>query len=809
MFSYHQFKYVCRSLIRQKSYSFINIFGLSVAMASIVIISLWISNELSYDKSYPNADRIYRLTEERNTPDGNQSHFARISWNIPIEDHFPEIEAKVRLAPFQNPVISIDQKKFNSDRVFFSDPSVFHVFGLKLRVGDTASALSHPNSVIISEKIAQSYFGKFDCVGSAIQILSSQEGSSMNYTVTGVFKDLPVNSHLHFELLISFEDPKEYKSWAYNYVLISNNAKIAELKNKLPDFVNEFYAEQFKAYFKLYLQSIKDIHLHSKKDREIEQKGNYQSVLILLATAIFIFIIALINSINLNVALVFKELKYLKSSKIFGAKNSDLLRLQLLKAATINALSIFIALLLIFGFKNIVKNVFWMNTVFLDNHMNETILILIMLAVLLIILGGLTIFLFINNRLNGSRLFFNSKSLVGLFNPNNKFVFRKLLLIIQFSVSFILIISSIVVNMQMSLISSNQMGKKDIKTIVIQKFPKPVREDYDYFKQQLSKSPFVKEVTASMETPPSQIMDGANFEIIGQKEDDNNTSIYKKSIYINSVDDTYFDFYDLKILFGEDFPNYTKDQDFDSYIINETAMKYLGYENPEDIVGISFKLRHGFIDFKDGKIIGVVNDFYYSSLHHQIEPMVYFQRPEFYYSFFINIDSTKVQESVKQIEQIWDEVYPSYPFAYSFSDQIYNQAYINEYTQTKLSAGFSIIAIIISFTGLIGLTTIMTNRRKKEIGIRKVLGSSMTNIVRNLSMEFFQMIFIASVIAFFISFYIMNNWLQNFVYRISLTENLGVLLIIFIGLATSVMSIVALMAYYSARKNPINCLRDE
>lgn len=804
MISYHQFKYVSRNLIQQKVYSIINVLGLSIAMASIVIILLWISNEFSYDQSYPKADRIYRLTEERNTPDGYQSHFARIPYNIPIENHLPEIEAKLRLAPFRNPTITIDQKKFNSERVYFTEPAIFNVFDLKLESGDTASALSHPQSVIISERIAHNFFGKLDCIGSSIQIQARHADSSMNYTITGVFKDLPINSHLHFDLLVSFVDPKEYRSWAYNYVLLNRKAKIEELQIKLPAFVNEIYPESISSYYKLYIQSIKDIHLHSKKDREIEQNGDYQSILILIATAIFIFVIALINSINLNIALVFKELKYLKLSKIFGAKASDLLRLQLLKSASISGLSIVIALLFVFVFRSMVEDVFWMNTLFLYNQVNEIILILFTLAVFLMIFGSLPVFLFINKRLSGNRLLLNSKSLIGLFNPNNKFLFRKLLLIIQFSVSFILIISSIVVNMQMNLISSNQLGRKATKTIVFQKLSKPIRQDYDYFKQQLLQSPFVKGVTASMETPPSQIMDGANFDIGGQKEEDRN-----KSIYINPVDDTYFDFYNQKILFGEDFPNYIKDQGFDSYIINETAMRYLGYENPEDIVGEPFKLLHGNIEFKEGKIIGVVNDFHYTSLHHQIEPMVYFQRPKFYYSFFINIDSAYVQESVSHIQQIWEEVYPSYPFEYYFSDQLYNNAYINEYTQTKLSAGFSVIAMIIAFTGLIGLTSIMTNRRKKEIGIRKVLGSSMHNLVWKLSMEFFYMIFIAAVLAFLISYFLMSDWLQNFVYRISLIEDWWIFLLLFLGLSTFVMFIVVLKVFFSARRNPVDCLRDE
>jgi putative ABC transport system permease protein len=280
-------------------------------------------------------------------------------------------------------------------------------------------------------------------------------------------------------------------------------------------------------------------------------------------------------------------------------------------------------------------------------------------------------------------------------------------------------------------------------------------------------------------------------------------------IYINPVDDSYFKFYDLEMIAGEDFPNYVEGQGFDSYIINKTAMKYLGFKNPNEAVGAKFKLNHRMIDFKEGRILGVVNDFNYASLHHEIEPMVYFQRPMFYFSFFIKIDSSNVQRSLAKIQEVWETVYPNYPFEYHFSDQIYQQAYINEYTQSKLSGGFSVVAIIISITGLIGLTTIMANRRKKEIGIRKVLGASSLNIVKALSKEFFQLILISLIIASFISYFLVIEWLNNFVYRIDLAGNWWVYLLIMMIITSFIMFIVTFKAFISSRINPIDCIRDE
>ena len=804
MLFFHQLKYVFRNLAKQRVYSLINILGLAVAMASIVIITLWVKYELSYDQSFSKADRIYRFTEERNTPDGYQSHFARIAYNLKIEDQFPEIEAKLRLAPLRYTTIEVDDMKFKSDKIYFTDSDVFKVFDLKMLEGDTVTALKHSKSIVISEKIAQTYFGNKSCLGSTMNIFINHTEKPEIYTVTGVFKDLPANSHLHMDLLVSFDNFDKYSGWAYNYVLLHKNTDVKSLRLKLSESVNKFHNEENAKYYNFHLQSIKDIHLHSKKEREIEQNGSYQSVVLLIAAAVFIFLIALINAVNLNIALLFKELKYLKLSRISGASAANILNLQIIKSVISSAIAAIISLGLILLVKDFLAKVFWLNASFLLNQENGMIFILLIIMILVLLLVSFPVFFIIYNRIRGNKLLFKNSNLAGLFNPNNRLIFRKLLLITQFTVSFVLIVCSIIIHLQMSLISSNKLEPETGEVIVFNKVSTPVRNHFEAFKQELLQSPSVKGVTASMETPPNQILDGARFEITGQTEDQKT-----KSIYINPVDDSYFSFYEQKILFGEDFPPFVEGQGFDNYIINETAMKYLGYNNPEDIVGKRFKLIHSNLDFKEGIVLGVVNDFHYTSLHHKIEPMVYFQRPQFYFSFYVKVDSNSMAQSLSKIQEIWEKVYPNYPFDYDISDQLYQQAYVNEHTQSKLSSGFSVVAIIISFTGLIGLSTIMANRRKKEIGIRKVLGASSLKIVTKLSSEFFSLIIFASILAISISYFLMEKWLQNFVYRINLIENWWVFLLIFLAISGFVMLVVTFKAFLSSRVNPVDCIRDE
>ncbi len=804
MLLFHQFKYVIRNFIKQKFYSLINIFGLAVAMASIAIISLWIFYEQSFDQSFPKADRIYRFTIERNTPDGYQSHFARTTGNLNLEAHLPEIIKKLRLAPFRYTTVSIGEKKFKSNKIYFTDDAVFTVFDLKLMKGDTSSALSHPNSIIISDKIAGIYFGDKDCIGSVIKILPNHADEPSTYTVTGVFQDLSINSHLHFDLLVSVENFEEYKGWSYDYVLVNEKSNKADLQEKVQQLTNTFFSEEYASYYKLYLQPVTDIHLHSNKDREIEQNGNYQSVILLLAAAIFIFLIALINTINLNITLLFKELKYLKLSKISGANAVDLFSLQLLKSFINNLLGSGIALIFIFLIQRALQNVFWLNSAFLENQSSTIFLIVGSVAFAMMVLSSLPIFMIVLGRIKRKGLLLNDKGLVGLFNPNRKFIFRKSLLIIQFTVSFVLIICAVIIDEQIKLITSNQITTKGSKTVVLNQLSTPVRNEYGYFKQKLMQSAQIKDVTASMESLPNQILDGANFEIIGQGKDEKN-----KLIYINPVDDNYFKYFELDLVSGEDFPKFVEGQGFDNYIINQAASKYLGFASADEAVGKRFKLIHSMLDFKEGRILGVVNDFHYASLEHKIEPMVYFQRPDFYFAFYIKIDSVGASSGLKKIEEIWQEVYPGHPFEYYFSEQLYQKAYVNEHTQSRLSGSFSLVAIIISFTGLIGLTSIMANRRRKEISIRKVLGASSKNIVLNLSKEYFQMIIIASLLAISASYFLMDKWLQNFAYQIDLIANWWIFLLIFVFLAFFVMSIVTLKAFTASRLNPVESISYE
>lgn len=800
----HQLNYVARNLVKQKFYSLINILGLAVAMASIVIISLWVIYENSFDQSFPKADRIYRFTVERNTPDGYQSHFARISGNIRIEDYLPEIETRLRLAPMRYTTVIIGEKKFKSNKIYSTDQKIFKVFDLKLLQGDTASALSHPKNIIISEKIAKTFFNGTDCIGTTIQIQPNHAQKPINYAVAGVFEDIPTKSHLHFDLLVAAEDFEDYKGWAYNYCLINKNTSEPEILKKLPQLVDKIFPEEYAKYYQFYLQPIKDIHLHSNKDREIEQNGNYQSVILLMAAAVFIFLIALINTINLNITLLFKELKYLKLSKISGATSVDLFSLQFIKSLINTLLGSILALVLIFLIQSVLQNVFWLNSTFLENQSIKIFLILGAVAFTMIILSSLPISLIVLNRIKRKGMLLNDKGLIGLFNPNKKFIFRKSLLIIQFTVSFILIICSVIISAQMNLITSNQITTKGSRTVVLNQLSTPVRNEYGYFKQKLLQSPLIKDVTASMESLPNQILDGTNFEIIGQGEDEKN-----KSIYINPVDDNYFKYFELDLVSGDDFPRFVEGQGFDSYIINQTAMSYLGFSNAEEVVGKRFKLIHPMLNFKEGRILGVVNDFHYASLEHKIEPMVYFQRPDFYFAFYIKIDSANVSTGLKKLEEIWQEVYPGHPFEYHFSDQLYQETYVNEHTQSRLSGSFSLVAMIISFTGLIGLTSIMANRRRKEIGIRKVLGASSKDIVMNLSKEFFQMIIIASLLAISASYLLMEQWLQNFVYRINLIANWWIFLVIFVVLTIFVMSIVTFKAFMASRLNPVDSIRYE
>lgn len=802
---YFHIKLALRSIFSQKKFSLISVLSLSLAFVSVLLIGNWVKQELSYDRHIPGHRNIYRLTLQVQTPDGYESHFARVArdWVQQVGEHIPEIESTLRFTLKRNTLIGVGEHKFSTNNLFVVDTTLFSVFELPLLEGDPGTALSDPFCVILSQSMAKKYFGDSSPVGEYISLTGQDDPEPKAHLVTGVYPDFPAASHMHPELLLSFSKPEAY-GWSYFYIMLNDQTRHNELQAKLNDYVKDRVDPEEAATYSLHIQPIADIHLHSAKDREIELNGNIQSILILAGTALLILLIALFNYINLNIAQLFREVRFLVINKIYGASSAGIFFFQLLKSLIINLVTlfftIFLARLVIFFLDSRSTS----GQIFEEGISFTWWAILLGLFFLSVLAGSLPSFYFIIRRFH-ARTFTRSSNLVRLFQPKKKFYLRKLLIGIQLSASMILLLVVVFAGLQMRFISSKWIGMQDGEQIIVtDNLNNSVRLNYYELRNALLQSPYVLDVSALMEVPPAPIKDAMNFETDAPVKNEN------LMIYVGPVADNFFDFYDRPIVAGSDFPEYVQGQQFESYILNESAVRFLGWDNPADAVGKQFKLNffaEGF--FYGGKIVGVVEDFHQSSLHHGITPTVYFQQPRFYINFLIKIRQDQAKEALDFIENTWSQFIPEYPFLYKLQRQHYEEVYAKEKTQSLLSSLFTVLAIIITLIGLMGLTTILSEQRTKEMGIRTVLGAGKLNILLVTAKEILIVLAVSIFVSIPVAITIINQWLQNFTYSILPENYWWVVILVASTFFITITSLVLLIAYTSARKKPIESLKWE
>ncbi len=799
--SFH-IKLAIRSLKARKKFSLISILSLSLAFISVLLICMWVVNELSYDRFFSKHDRLYRLTLQVKTPDGYESHFARVAqdWVLQVGDAIPEIKSTCRFAPKRHALVSIGDFKFSTERAFTADTTVFEMFDINMLEGDQ-SALTNPNCVLLSQSMSEKYFRFQSPVGEYISLIGQNEDVQKQYLITGVYKDFPATTHFYPEMLLSFEDPNSY-GWSYFYLYLHKNTDIATLQSKLDAYILEKADPEQAANYSLHLQNIADIHLYSHKDREIELNGNIQSVYILSGIAFMILLLALFNYINLNVAQLFREIRFLVINKIYGASVKSIFQYQLIKSTITAFLSVLFSAFLFIVLLPLLNEKLNFS---LSTSNRGTLILLSTLSLLFlvaILVGTIPAFQFIASRFN-SRMVTRSSNLIRLFHPHKKFLLRKILIGIQFCISTVLILATIFAVLQMNFISSKWMiGNADEDVIVIKDLGFPIREKYVEFRNDLLKSPYIVDVTAMMEVPPSPIKDAMQFEADAPIENEN------LSIYVGPVADNFFKFYDQSIISGTDFPEYVKDQEFENYILNESAVKFLGWTDPGEAIGKSFKLNfhaEGFIF--GGKVCGVVEDFHQTSLHHPIDPTVYFQQPAFLMSFLIKVKNENSKAALLEIEETWNKLIPDYPFVYTFQKQLYNKAYAKDIIQTRLSVLFTILAIIITLIGIIGLITILTGQRTKEIGIRRVLGASINSILMHLSKEILIILIISTTLSSVIAILLVNHWLQNYVYAIIISNYWWLIVGVSIVSILITSTIIFMTVYFTSKRNPSDSLK--
>jgi len=781
-----------RNLKRNKVYSFINISGLAVGLACCIVVMLFVQDELSYDKFHDNADWIYRVNSE-------VKHLDDIIYFLGIRNHlapkmvkeFPEVTNSVRILPFGNVLIKFGDICLK-ENIVYSDKDVFRLFSFPLIKGDKRTVLKNLHSCVISEKIALKYFKEKGPIGEVITV-----DGKFDFQITGIMKNIPHNSHLKIDILVSFESLKRlYESETYEsifslvYLLLEKNTSTGELEKKFPDFIREYFPEEMAMITEYSLQPLKSIHLHSHLG--LEKNSDIKYTYILSGVAFIILIIASINFINLSTACASYRTKEVGMRKVVGAKRIQLIRQFLGESVLISFVALLFAIILIFLF---LPSFNALSGKQLSLHLAENIQFYLMLA-------GVTLFV---GLLSGGypAVFISSfqpAEIIKSCYKQSKFIsvfFRKGLVVLQFSISLILIIGTILISNQLHYIQNRDLGfnKENVITISISR-NSSLANRYEFIKTELLSNSNINSMASSDEVPGASyyfVRDG--FYPEGYPE---NKSIIASQIFIGN---DFIKFFRLNIIQGRNFSTEIITDRENAVILNESAVKLIGWTSP---IGKEIKVDDVYTKCT---VIGVVKDFHLTSFHKEITPTIIRYNPDYARYFFIKIHPDNINKTIAFLEEKWKEYSPDTVFEYSFLEDDIEALYNEEKKTSQVFKFSSLLAIVLGCLGIFGLSTFTAKRRTKEIGIRKVLGATISNIVSLLSKEFLTLIIIANIIAWPVVYFVMKNWLQNFAYKISIGLWMfltGALLVLFIALIT-----ISFQSIKAALANPVDTLRYE
>ncbi len=775
-----------RNMKRQKGYSLINISGLAIGMTCSILIFLFIQYEISYDKYHENADDIYRVNSEipitRRGTNMNATSPGKLA--PALVNDFPEVLRASRIKRIES-TISCDDIIFTEKKFFYTDPEFLKIFTFPLIFGDPETALKEPYSLLITEKIAEKYFGNENPLNKTLLINNRND-----YQVTGILKNPPNNSHFTFDFLASIstldENVFRWNSTNYigTYIQLQKHSNPDKLENKLPEFLRKYMGEN--TFWRFHLQPLTSIHLHGNIDHEIEVNSDIKYIYIFSAVAFLIMLIACFNYMNLSTARSANRTKEIGVRKVFGAERKQIIRQFIFESMIFAVIAFFISILLIKLFLPTFNLLIDRNLEFAFFHNGKILLGLVILTILVGIISGSYPAFFLST-------FHPIHVIKGKQILKSASVFRNSLVVFQFVISIVLIISVLIINIQGKYINKNLGFNKDHIVIVDSRIENNLRP---IILNELNQYPHISGTSLSSHLPPGINSHTGSIVWEGKNDDE------RSSFYEAWIDYEFLDFYGLELLKGRNFSEEFPSDARHAYIINETAVRTLGWENP---IGKEFGYSY---DNMYGEVIGVVKDFHHWSFHLNIEPIVFSLSGQNIYErriLSIKINSNEIHSTLAYIEGIFKKY--SQPLNYSFLDDRVNKMYTAENKLERILNCFSLIAIFIGCLGLFGLITLTSERRTKEIGIRKVIGATVINIIFLLSKDLVKLVLIANIIAWPIAYYAMNKWLQNFAYRIDI--GLGIFLISGVIALIIALLIVSYKAIKAATANPVDSLRYE
>jgi len=791
-----------RNLLRHKLFSFLNILGLAIGMAACLLIMQYVSFELSFDSFHTNKDRIYRIPVELFLANGQRDYIDADSPPVlgpTLQQDFPEIADYVRLYWFYDGAIfSYRGNKFRQNRLYYAEPSFLSMFSFPLLKGNPLTALREPNTVVLTESTAQKYFGNEEPIGKVIELNGKD-----NLLVTGILKDIPKNSQLQFSAIISFAtlaqvEKENLKSWGwynfFTYILLKPNTKVKDFEAKLPAFMEKYQGEDMRAknyHSALILQPLSDVHLNNTITYEVEATGNRQAIYFLAIIALFIVVIAWVNYINLSTAKATERAKEVGIRKVVGSTRKQLIGQFLLESVIMNLIAAMIAILLAYLTLPLFQQLLGKEIPF--TLWQHTPFILVMGGMLV---TGMVVSAFYPAFVLSS--FKPVRVLKGSFSQGNQGIWlRKSLVVFQFAASVALIIGTLVVYEQLQFMRQQDLGLNVDQTLVLRA---PQIRDSTFstgkftFKTELLRNPSIRSASFSNYIPGEEITDTGNVRRKGEKAKEGNYSFFW-------VDYDYIPAYEMEIVAGRNFSSAFA-TDKQSVILNETAARTIGFNTPQDAINQVIMMRN-----EEKTIVGVVKDYHQRSLRNRHEPIVFIGDLSRSLYFSLKVSPANVSQTLEAVQETFKTRFPGNPFEYFFLDEYFNRQYQAEGQFGQTFAFFASLAIFIACLGLFGLASFTTTQRTREIGVRKVLGASVPDILLLLSKDFLRLVLIACVIAIPAAWVVMQQWLENYAFRMNLAWWLFVLPgILITGIALFTVSFQSIKA---ALANPVKSLRNE
>jgi len=803
MFKNHM-KIAWRNIQRQKLFSFINIFGLGIGIATCMVIYLWIQNELSYDTFHSKADRIYRIEREL-FRDEVFSRWPIVSakYKQALIDDYPEIIEATRVWGRE---VSLKDKSNHVHRqgLYTVDKSIFQIFDFPLQRGDASTALAEPNSIVLTEGLADKYFGSTDVLGETLSL--EYGGDYKDFTITGILKEVPKNSSIHFEMLVSFSthSEEEFTSWRSNYLYTYVLTEEGVTRESLEPKLNKFIEQHLEPYYgdiiiqgvgihevlKMHLFPIKDIHLNPSENWELESGGNITSVYIFFSIGLLILIIAGINFTNLSTARATKRAKEVSLRKTVGAGRGQLkvqfIQESILLSFCASVLSIALLLVMINYYNSVFDESLSIKSIFEAGN-------LLMFALVSIAIGlasGIYPAFYLTS--------FEPAIVLkgGQFQPKRKSTFRRNMVVIQFTISIALIIGVSVMYQQMEFLQTKSIGFEKENVVIVPVRGSKVADGFESFRNELLSKNRIISVAGSADIPGDQFFSNGNLHKRGESDT-------HASIEFFACDYEFLDTYRIPVIAGRNFSKKFSTDTVGTLILNETAAKRFGY-SPEEAVG---KLLDRGNSDNPQRIVGVVEDFNFKSLRREVEPLAIFLMPEYITNISIRIAPGDMLKTISEVKDEWASVFVGEQFDYTVLENRIMQLYENEKKTESILIIFSSLSILIACLGLFGLAAFTAEEKTKEIGIRKSVGATVFNIFVLLSRVFFKWVIISTLLAWPISWYIMENWLQNFAFRVDI--NISVFIFSTIIAFFLILVTIGYQTMKAAFINPVDTLKCE